>query len=118
MPMALHGVDQPSDYLAKPFSADSIGCFPDDRQRLPNRLVVDPRPLSRFWRFLPRCFFQHADRVLTMKARYPNELVKNFFLLLPAGGPIARRHRLNQFPPGCHAQLPPQSATRPFPWDG
>jgi hypothetical protein len=42
--MALHGIDQPSDYLAEPFSADSIGCFPNDRQRLSNRLVVDPRP--------------------------------------------------------------------------
>src|SRR5438445_818092 len=118
MPMALHGLHQPNDHLAESFATDSIGGLPDDRQRLSNGFVVDSRPLSRFRSFSPWCFLQHADRVLAMKTRHLDELVKDLFLLVPAGGSIARRHRINQFPPRCHAQLPPQSATRPFHWDG
>jgi hypothetical protein len=53
-----------------------------------------------------------------MKTSHFDELVKYLFLLVSVGGSIARRNRINQFPPRCHAQLPPQSGTRPFHRDG
>jgi hypothetical protein len=116
--MTLHCVDQAADYWTKAFATDSIGCLPNDRQRFSNGLVVDPRPLPRLWSFGFRRFLQRADRVLTMKARHLDELVKDLFLLVPSCGSLTGRYCINQFPPGCHAQLPPQSATHPFPWDG
>src|SRR5438552_18653156 len=114
MPMALHCVDQPCDHLAKPFATDSIGGLPNDRQRFSNGYVVDPRPLSRFRSFRPRFFFQHADRVLAMKAHHFDELVKNLFLLVLTGGSIPCRNRFNQFLLRFNAQFTPLSATSSF----
>jgi len=65
--------------------------------------LISPLECSEF-----RAFLQHADRVLTMKACHLDEFVKDFFLLFASAGSIASRHRLNQFTPCRHTQLPPQ----------
>jgi hypothetical protein len=102
----------PAITWAEPLSTDSIGGLPKYRPRLPNRLAVDSRSLSRFWRFLPRWLFQHPDGVLAMKAGHLNELVKGFFLLVTARGPVASRHpsissRLAVTLNSCPLNLPP-----------
>jgi hypothetical protein len=85
----------PAINLAEALATDSIGGIPNNRQCFLNGFVVDPRPLSRFRRFPPPRSIKRADRVLAMKACHLDELVKDLFLLVPGGGPIARRHRLN-----------------------
>jgi len=107
MPVPFHGSNERRDRLLESFSADSIGGFPEDSQRCYCGVVIEPCPrpfLERLELLSP----QHSDRVLAVKARYFNELVKNLLLFDSRPTLIPIPYRFDQFACGCETQLPPR----------
>jgi hypothetical protein len=88
--------------------------FPQNRQRRCGCFVIDSlaRHLRREDPFFTVRLSQCSDRMLTMKTRYFDELVENFFLVDACCGMLAFRNRINQFASGCQTELPPDSVAR------
>src|SRR5690348_12043074 len=106
MTVPFHGSKERGDRLLESFAADSIGGFPKNSQRRYGGVVIQPCPrrlLESFNLGSP----QRPDRVLAVKARYFNELVKNLFLFASRSGLIPVRYRFDQLASGCQTQLPP-----------
>jgi hypothetical protein len=59
-----------------------------------------------------RYFTQDTNRVLSMEVRYLDKFIEDLLFVRPCGGVITPRNRVDQFSPGCQAQLPPDSGTR------
>jgi hypothetical protein len=59
-----------------------------------------------------RYFTQHTNCVLSMEVRYLYKFIEDSFFVRPCGGVITPRNRVDQFSPGCQAQMPPDSGTR------
>src|SRR5271166_6257854 len=106
MSMPLHRLDEYRHKRLEPFAANTIGCLPQQDQRLTHRCVVNPaswaRRRSLAWCPLP----QQALRVLAVHLCYRNELVEDPALFQTAAPRVSTRYGCHKFVTRCHAHLP------------
>src|SRR5271166_225027 len=106
MSMPLHRLDEYRHKRLEPFAANTIGCLPQQDQRLTRRFVVNPaswaRRRSLAWCPLP----QQALRVLAVHLCYRNELVEDPALFQTAAPRVSTRYGCHKFVTRCHAHLP------------
>jgi hypothetical protein len=59
-----------------------------------------------------RYFPQYTNRVLSMELRHLDEFIEDLLFVRTCRGVITPRNRVDQFSPGCQAQMSPDSGTR------
>jgi len=112
VPVPLHGIDQHRDQRLQALAADPIGSFPQDRQGLGHRLVVNAVAQAHVdcWAELSA---KYADRVLAVVAGESHEFVEDLDPITERRAAISQSQCLDQLLACGHADLPRHVAPPP-----
>jgi hypothetical protein len=112
VPMSLHGIHQQGYQGLESLAAQPIGRFPQNDQRLPDRLVIQPVARADLARRI-RPGGQHANGVLAVVLGEYCELVQDLASLILRRLAIALPNGCNQFLACRHADSPPHVVPLP-----